>query len=357
MLTEIHQPHHLSPSALDTYLERGWFRMGQMIFTCSYLCFHNELFSAVWTRLPLDGQQFGKRRRKLLRRNNERFRTIIRKAIFDDEKELLYQKHCERFEGFVAHTLKDSLFGDAEYNIFDTYEVCVFDGDQMVAVSFFDMGSESMASIMGLFDPEYSRYSLGLYTMLVEIFFGRQHQKKYYYPGYVVPGYQRFDYKRKIGALEHYDCWQKSWQPISEIVPKQQPAERLSLALHQIKDALLQKDIASELVLYPLYDKQLFGLEEGESVRSPLILSAYHQEHRAEWQIVEYDQLKEEYYLSEVIKIEDASALIFKLFEEYDLEQSCLNFLVREKVVLRSSSVEKIVEALQSGYPQYAVQY
>ena len=27
----------------------------------------------------------------------------------------------------------------------------------------------------------------------------------YYYPGYVVPGYHRFDYKLKIGEVEFYD--------------------------------------------------------------------------------------------------------------------------------------------------------
>ncbi len=357
MLTEIHQPRHLSPAMLDTYLEQGWFRMGQMIFTCYFLCFQHTLYSAVWTRLPLKGHAFGKRQRKLLRSNEKRFRTLIRPAIFDDEKEILYQKHRQRFEGFVAHNLRDSLFGDSTHNIYDTYEVSVFDGDQLIAVSFFDMGAESLASIMGLFDPEYARFSLGIYTMLVEVMFGMQKGKQFYYPGYIVPGYDKFEYKRRVGALEYFDIWQRHWAAYPLLDRSQLPAEQLTKALKKVQSKLLVNNVQADITLYPLYDKQLFGLEEGESVRSPLILSVYHHPIWAEWQIVEYDLIRKEYVLSEVIKVEDAFSLVHKLFEDYKLERSCLNFLVKEKQITRTTSANQIAQAVKSRYLQQAPQY
>ena len=39
------------------------------------------------------------------------------------------------------------------------------------------------------------KYSLGFYTMLLEIDFGIKSGAEYYYPGYVVPNYFKFDYK------------------------------------------------------------------------------------------------------------------------------------------------------------------
>ena len=127
MFTEIHYPEFLPHKKLDEYLDRGWFRMGQMIFTCRFLCFDGKLYTAVWTRLDLKEYAFRKSVRKIFNRNNKRFRIVIRKAIFDREKNDLYLIHRQRFGGFVSSNLRKSLFGDADYNIYDTWETCVYD--------------------------------------------------------------------------------------------------------------------------------------------------------------------------------------------------------------------------------------
>ncbi|MEM9920583.1 MAG: arginine-tRNA-protein transferase [Bacteroidota bacterium] len=346
MFTHIHQLKRLAPEQLDRYLDKGWFRMGQMIFTCHFLCFSDRLFTAVWIRLALEEYEFSKSLRKLLRKNNQRFRTIVRKAVFDREKEELYQLHAHRFQGYVADSLVDSLFGDSDYDIYDTYEVCVYDEDKLVAASFFDKGRNSLASIMGLYHPSYAKHSLGFYSMLVEIVFGKSHGMAYYYPGYVVPGYSSFDYKLRIGNVDFYDYDIQDWRPYDQMLIENLPSEKLIYALKAAAEVLDAKKISTRLLLYPLYDKQLFGLEPEESVRYPLFLSCHHEQNSTSMLIIEYDLFARQYKLSEVSLVEDASLFAYQIFSEFDPRKSCLNFLVRDQLILESKNIYLLSEAL-----------
>ncbi|MBA4056534.1 MAG: arginyl-tRNA--protein arginylyltransferase, partial [Marivirga sp.] len=53
MFAQVHSPEKLLPRELDAYLEQGWFRMGQTIFTTNFLNFKNEFYSALWLRIML----------------------------------------------------------------------------------------------------------------------------------------------------------------------------------------------------------------------------------------------------------------------------------------------------------------
>jgi len=96
----------------------------------------------------------------------------------------------------------------------------------------------------------------------------------------------------------------------SDIKFPELPAERLQSKLQALENSLEDKGITAKMVLYPLYDKKLFGLEEEESVRNPLFISCYHVDQSIDMMIVEYDPWKDQYRLSEVFRIEDASLLI-----------------------------------------------
>ncbi len=348
MFTEIYQPKKLTAQALDRFLERGWFRMGQMIFTCHLLCFHDELYSTVWTRLALTNFTFKRRLRKLIRRNTNRFKVCVRKAIFDEEKERLYQMHTRRFEGYVADSLLESLQGEESVNIYNTYEIAVYDEDRLIAVSFFDIGDMSLASIMGLYDPEYSQYSLGIFTMLMEINYGVEHNKLFYYPGYVVPGYAKFDYKLRVGDVDFFDARIGGWKPYSEIELPELPAENLKERLSKVQNLLKQLEIPHKEILYPLYDKKLFGLKEEETVRSPLLISCFHQDDTNEWMVVEYNLFKKKYQLSEISRIEDISILLYQILEGYDREKSCLNFLLRDRIIIETAVIDELIFAIRA---------
>lgn len=347
MFTQIHYPKRLSADTLDLYLEQGWFRMGQMIFTCQFLCFHGDLYTAVWTRLELKDHQFRRGQRKLMNKNARTFNLIIRPAQFDQEKDQLYQHHKKRFEGYVAGSLRESLFGESNRDIYNTYEICIYDQDRLVGASFFDIGEDSTASIMGLFDAEYKEYSLGYYTMLLEIEWAKANGKTLYYPGYVVPKYGRFDYKLRIGEVDYFDIFSKSWLPWKGLKEEELISEILKNKLGTLKTALAKVNIHTEQILYPLYDRDVIGHDREYFVYYPTFLSCYHHKSNHRFLLIEYDLYDQVYRLSKARKYEDSfSYLSYILYEDYDERTTFLEFLVREEVYLETNEVPELVEAI-----------
>lgn len=255
MYTEIHYPINRIPAEnLDEYLANGWFRMGQTIFTCWFLFMEKGFFSAIWIRQDLQDFKFKKRSRKLLNRNAKLFTYQIGPARIDLKKEELYQKHRVRFKTGVHRTLNQSLMSGANFSIYDTSQIEVYLGEELVAASFFDVGNTSIASINGIFDPEYDQHSLGFYTMLLEMKFAIEEGKRYYYPGYVVPGNPRFDYKARIGAVDYYDLYNKKWKPFDKLEIKNIPSRLLKGKLNLVQFYLNKRNIKSEIFLFPPYE-------------------------------------------------------------------------------------------------------
>ncbi|MEL6274836.1 MAG: arginine-tRNA-protein transferase, partial [Bacteroidota bacterium] len=141
-------PFSLSPESLDWYLSRGWYRMGSNIFTTHFLCFQQQLYSAIWIRLDLAGFEFSKSQRKLLRKNAQLFTHRVGFRHITQEKELLYHQYATNFNGRLSPTLRDSLEDYDETPVFNTYETTIRDlqTNALVGASYFDLGSHSAAS-------------------------------------------------------------------------------------------------------------------------------------------------------------------------------------------------------------------
>lgn len=256
MLVEVYQPKSLSPSRLDKLLAGGWFRTSSSISRLQYLCIDGTVGSVINIRAKLPNYTFSKSFRKLLAKNKKRFTHVIRKASIDQVKEMLYQKQKSRFEIFVMESLHIFLYDylDARDCVFDTYEVAVYDGDRLVAVSFFDLGFQSIASILGLYDHDYQKYSLGTYTMLLEIEYAKTKGFTCYYPGYVVlsnKGYT-FDYKLRLANLEYRDILGE-WKPISEVESEYWIHQVLEEKKQAVKTIFKKYNIDYQEVLYPYF--------------------------------------------------------------------------------------------------------
>jgi arginine-tRNA-protein transferase len=256
MLVEVYQPKSLSPSRLDKLLAGGWFRTSSSISRLQYLCIDGTVGSVINIRAKLANYVFSKSFRKLLAKNKKRFTHIIRKASIDEVKEMLYQKQKSRFEIFVMENLHVFLYDylDAQDCVFDTYEIAVYDGDKLVAVSFFDLGLKSVASILGLYDHDYQKYSLGSYTMLLEIEYAKANGFTCYYPGYVVlsnKGYI-FDYKLRLANLEYRNILGE-WKPISGIQSEYWIHQVLEEKRKVVKALFEKYHLDYQEVLYPYF--------------------------------------------------------------------------------------------------------
>jgi len=92
MFAQAKAPEQLLPQELDEYLARGWFRMGQTIFTTNFVHFKNETYSAIWLRIVLSDYE-GDRTASKLFRQNAIFKTSIGPASITPEKEELYDRY------------------------------------------------------------------------------------------------------------------------------------------------------------------------------------------------------------------------------------------------------------------------
>ena len=187
MFRKQYYPKSIQGDELDLYLEEGWYRSGQVLFTTHLIILENDVYTPVWTRLPLENYSFKKRLRKLFNKNNKRFKIVFDKAFIDEEKEALYTQHKVRFGKYPPQTLRQYLLDCSKDSVFNSHEVRVYDGEELIAVSFFDIGNNSMMSILALYNQSYQKESLGIYTMLLEIDFAQKKGLKYHYSGYVVP--------------------------------------------------------------------------------------------------------------------------------------------------------------------------
>ncbi len=337
---------------LDRFLDRAWYRLGQLIFTCHFLFFNEHLYSPIWIRLPLKDYSFRKKLRKIKRQVENDFRVEIRQGEIDPYKEMLFQKYRHHFKGTLASSLVESLQDNGSVNIYNTLNVEVFHGKKLIAYSFFDIGEKSIASIKGVYDPAYANYSLGIYTMIREIEYGIENGFEYYYPGYIVPGFDRFDYKLRIGQkeeLEFYYLKTRSWINYSLFDKKHIPVEVLSKKLTILGQELAYKNIQCQLMYYPAYDANTFGYENERFLESPLFLNIFSNYFSSPKFIAFFDIWKEKFVLCNTISIEDVG-LYFEYTMQYDSVSArhFLDLISKKAKIIETYEVHEVVDLVEA---------
>jgi arginyl-tRNA--protein-N-Asp/Glu arginylyltransferase len=289
MHVRVVRPDHLSPEDLDDYLAQGWFRIGQALMTCRVVQFDGVLRPAIWTRLPLVDHRFKKSARRVLTRNAELFRAEVGPVVLDDEREDLYQRYRQIARGERSSTLADFLYGESDRDVFDTREVRVWDGDRLVAFSWFDLGRESVQSLIGVYDPTRTKQSLGFYTMLLEVEHAVNNGLRFHYPGYVLPGDPAMDYKLRLGDVEFLDPWNRDWRPLPELDRIALPTERLDQALRAARDALLQIGVPAEIRRYPWFEAQAWQPDLAACLDQPVVVECFPAKRSSSLLLVTYE--------------------------------------------------------------------
>ncbi|GJM33199.1 MAG: hypothetical protein DHS20C18_22000 [Saprospiraceae bacterium] len=350
MFAEKHYPETILPEELDSYLAKGWYRMGQTIFTTHFLCFDDQFYSAIWVRLPLVDYKFSKSLRKLLRQNDAKFQTKFRRANFNDEKEKLYQVYRATFPGLLAPSLKDSLLdGDGEEsNVFDTYEVAIYDGDRLIAFSFFDLGNKSVASIIGVYDPEYQKHSLGLFTMIKEIQYTQEKKLQYYYPGYIVPGYARFDYKLRIGLVEYYNLKTSTWLPFPDFREEEIPLNKMEKNLNLLCQKLQDAGIPAQKYYYPLFEANLFGFWRAPYFDYPVLINCLPKKEVKYFLMAVFDIRENAFLLHRCVQFDDLRFYFNETYtQSFDRQRYFMDLIVMEACVFKNKDVDRLVDFLK----------
>jgi len=275
MFAQAHAPDYLDPRDLDAYLERGWFRMGQTIFTTNFIRFKNRFYSTIWLRLLLSDLKQDNTEARLFKKNAP-FNVEIKQAVVTPEKEELYTRYRQTLQFQPSESLAQLLFGKSDRNIYSTLEVVLYDQDKLIAFGFFDLGATSAAGIISVYDPEYKKYSLGKYIIYQKIKYCRDKGLQYFYPGYFVPGYPYFDYKLTIGrsALEFFRVRDSRWIPIDHFIPEDVPYNFMYEKLEGVLGLLLPVKPECRLLRYEYFDANLIPeLRDAELFDFPLVIT------------------------------------------------------------------------------------
>ncbi|CAN5562898.1 hypothetical protein BH10ACI2_BH10ACI2_01340 [soil metagenome] len=198
---------------LDVLLAEGWRHFGNHFYRYNFGVYEGEIRRVLPLRIRVDELKLSKSQRRVLRRNDD-LDVEIRPVEITDETERLFEKHKRRFKSGVPNSIYDFISPDAANSPTKGMELRVTRDGALVAASFFDLGKNSLSSIYGIFDPDETTRSLGIFTMLKEIEYAGENGLTLYYHGYAYEGESYYDYKKKFTALEIFD-WNGSWMPFA----------------------------------------------------------------------------------------------------------------------------------------------
>jgi leucyl-tRNA---protein transferase len=188
-------PEQLSGKQLDNFLAMGWYRMGQSIFTTHFIMPEENFHRVFWLRYNLDKIILSKSQQRIINKNKQ-FNISIKPLEITDEIEDLYSIYKLNINFEASISVHYWLYGDRPpYNVYDTELIEVRDNDKLIAVGVFDWGSESITGIMNFYHPDYKRFSLGKYLMMLKMERAWSRNIRWYYPGYIVFQRPEFDYK------------------------------------------------------------------------------------------------------------------------------------------------------------------
>ncbi len=267
---------HLDGEQLDKFLTAGWRPIGQQLYTCDFIrTEEDDLFGCVQLRMPLKHHTFKRKQRRLLRKNAELFRYEVLPAT-DITREMreVNRRYIERNPDKSRPDLEFHVGYYSEKRFINTRQVNVYVKDKLVAFSYFDAGTRCLYSKAGIYDPAYKEYSLGIYTMLLELEWARRNDYHYYHPGYISLGFPVFNYKLRLGEMEYRDCRTGDWHPLPENDPGV-PPDPLALH-HRAMDALVSglrsSNITARVKEYPSFTARFYYPGHGGGlVDAPLV--------------------------------------------------------------------------------------
>ena len=184
-----------SIESCEELIKRGYRRFGKMYFRpiCS-TC--NECQSI---KIDVENFEFSKSQKRVIKKA-----SFIKSYI---QKPTLTHEHLELFEKYHLH-MKDKkewsyseTTPDHYYNSFVNghedfgYEVLYFDENRLIGVDLIDILEDGISSIYFYYDPEYSEYSLGKYSLYKQIQFAKKSSKQWIYLGYYVEECPSLAYK------------------------------------------------------------------------------------------------------------------------------------------------------------------
>ncbi|CAN5719373.1 arginyltransferase [soil metagenome] len=209
LINELFYCDFVPAEGMDALWSEGWRHFGSQFFRYNFGIYNEEIRRVLPLRIRLADFTLSKAQRRILRRNEDVHVEIVPIEITDAAVEL-FHRHKLRFDHGIPESIYDFLSPQPATLPCEAKEVRVSLGGRLLAASYFDLGKNSTSGIYGMFDPDESKRSLGIFTMLKEIQFATERGKQFYYLGYAYKGESFYDYKKRFRGTESFD-WNDNW--------------------------------------------------------------------------------------------------------------------------------------------------
>src|SRR5687767_3911813 len=157
-----------TPEQMDWLWALGWRHFGNYFFRYSASHHRGGVRTVIPLRVDLSKFAPSRSQKRALGRNRD-LSVVIRDTFIDGVKEELFYRHRERFDDNIPHSIYDFLSDAPAVEPCRNQEICVYDGDRLLAASFLDIGVQSTSAVYAMFEPSESKRSLGVFTMLEAI--------------------------------------------------------------------------------------------------------------------------------------------------------------------------------------------
>ncbi|MGD9970674.1 MAG: arginyltransferase [Sulfuricurvum sp.] len=187
--------HECTKPACESLILRGWRRFGAMYFRP--IC--QECRKCESLKIDVMNYRFSKSERRILRKNGA-FETVVRHPTLTREHlDLFHRYHLHKHHTRAWDTPKADpknyyasfVHGHGDFG----FEVLYFDQERLIAVDLIDILDEGISALYCYYDPEYTSYSLGKFTLLRQIEMARTLGLKWVYLGYYVQECPSLAYK------------------------------------------------------------------------------------------------------------------------------------------------------------------
>jgi arginine-tRNA-protein transferase len=197
-------PLDLTGHNLDLLLELGYYRMRQNVFTTDefYDSITERPYDCFWLRTRLDKVQDILKHK--IFKLNKRFTFDIGPAVYNDEINELYETYRLAMDFDAHESVFHFLLNSDKTVAFNSKTVQIRDQGKLIAAAYFDEGEKVIMGNMNFYHPDYKKFSLGKFMMLLKIHYAQSKQMDFYYTGYIALENTKFDYKLfpNVNAIE-----------------------------------------------------------------------------------------------------------------------------------------------------------
>ena len=199
----------LLPEQMDSLWANGWRHFGTHFFRYNVGLLIDDVRFVLPLRIRLENFTFSKSQRRVLRLNED-LDVTIQPITIDEQSKNLFDRHKTRFNHGVPESIYNFISTEPDVSPCEAKEIRVSQNDQLLAVSYFDVGCNSTSGIYAMFEPTITDRSLGIFTMLKEIEYSIETNREFYYQGYAYQGSSFYDYKKRFRGTEAFD-WYDQW--------------------------------------------------------------------------------------------------------------------------------------------------